>query len=352
MSEKTIGLEAIRRGRDALAHSPPVVPTPALTMAASLLPPAGQQRVLEMVGPIGGLPTIMGGQEMAGPFKVVWAFTGPDGGLWTEVYHTSTGTPFTLAHPPDDVVNQRLAFLSPQCAIAYVQATDLSTPKASYRSYRGAPGTFPGSGAASNVGELADCHIYRVFAADYTYVQKFFRGIPHICFQRDARGTEQSGAAEALIRAFTNSLPGMGYGWLTVTPVDRTPLAQYAWNEIKKAEELPAPGLTTLTLASPITLSTQKQVYISKCDQKLLPGINGIWNATSPAEGQITIRYQLAQGATVLSPKGRLRVYTSTFRGFVNTIPVAFEGFGSRRTRENFTRGRRGPSAKGIRTLV
>jgi hypothetical protein len=289
---------------------------------------------------------------MAGPFKVVWAFGGPGGGFWTEVYHTSTGTPYTLASPPLETINQRLAFLSPQCSLEYIQATDLSTPKASYRNYSTLAGLYPGSGAASNVGELADCQQYRLFAADFTYVFKFFRGIPHIAFQRTAGGIESAGGIGDLVRAFAASIAGLGYGWLTVTPVDRAPLAQYAWNEIKKAEELPAAGLTTLTLASPVTLSAQKQVYISKCDGKLLPGINGIWNATSPAEGQITIRYQLAQGATVLSPKGRLRVYTSTFRGFVANIPAAFDGFGSRRTREYFTRGRRGASVKGIRTLV
>jgi hypothetical protein len=290
-------------------------------------------------------------------YKVVWAFSGPEGTFWTEVYHVASGTPFNIVTQAAGKTVNRLLFLSPQCSLEYIQASDLTTPKSSYRQYLRLPGTAPGGGAASAVGEADDCLIYKIFNAQNQYRFAFFRGAPKVQFNRNANGAPLTPAADASIVAFCQDLQTLGYGWLRVQPVNKIPAQIFSWNPIQTVTGAVQPGFANLTLSNPITLQNPPTIYISQQDKKLLPGLNGIWTAAlvgNPPSQVIQIQYQVAGNAVIAQPKGRLRNYTLVFTAFA-AAPAAqpmFDNFGSRKTRDLFSRGRRSPFAPGLRTLV
>jgi hypothetical protein len=289
------------------------------------------------------------------PMKVVLGFGGPTGDFWTEIYHTAGGQPYATVQAFASIAQYRTAFMSSQCTLLYIQASDMATPKASYRAYLTRAGAMVAAGAVNGIGSTDDTLVYKFFNAQSQYIFKFFRGAPSNQFQRDPLGNEIAPTKDADIKTWFTQLVNLAAGWLQVTPVDRRPGQQFSWNSIESVDGQTFPGYALLTLQVNPILSASSQVYISKTDAKLLPGINGIWNAIAgPLPNQIKIKYQVANNAVVTNPNGRLRIYQTTFTPFANppAPPATFDNLSSHKTRDFFTRGRRAQSAKGLRTLV
>lgn len=287
------------------------------------------------------------------PQKIIWTFVGPTGDFWTEVYHGSFGSVYDATQIPTSIINERLAFLHASVTLDNITARDTAGNRKSYHRGVSLQGLVSGSGAVNAPAEASNCVIIRMYAVDYSSTLKYFRGFAANQFNFNQAGQASPPSSGTLIQKFCQDIAVAGYGWLPVTPTTKTVNGQYTYNQINKVDGTTTPGQAVLYLANTPTFTGTPMVYITGCDKKLLPGLNGIWSVANTSLNLVTVNYQVANNATITNPRGKLKVYLlQDLRAFNGSIPAGFEGFGNRKTRSDFTRGQGARRAPGIRALA
>ncbi len=315
-------------------------------------------------GPTGAIVAIPDavGLTQKGPganvFKVVFQFRGVDGSKWSELYFTNaSGTAEQIAASciPLGFIGPRLALLAAPFRLYSVSVTDTIYNRSAIKRTINRVGTAAvGATGVPLPPDLAGSYAYIQWQGTLGGTRKStMRGLPDAWFRFDSNLNQPVVDAEfkTKLGEWASVLIAGNYGWAPRVKVNKAvPPNVTMYNKIVSVNGSVTAGQATVTCVAPILLPANGSLTISQVDKKLLPGLSGRWFPISSTGNAFVIEYEVAAGANIDHPGGRIRVYQSDAFNKFSGFDVV--GSGSRRTANAFTPSRHGQSVRGLRTLV
>jgi hypothetical protein len=289
--------------------------------------------------------TFSQGVQFMPNFKCVFQFTQPNKG-WTETYYRTGADLASAANFPQSLIASMTIFRDPLTILQKCRVSDVLNNRVSI------PVTIAQNGTRTSTGPEAAglAAVVTLLAPQFGASRKvWLRGIIDLDFARSSvSGVDvPSGSLIQAINSFINQLSTNGFVIRSLTKLGPPPNNYITINSVGIVAG--AGQVTLNTVAGPV-YNPGTQLIINQVNQKVLPGLKGIFSVISSTATTVVIPYNGTVTEVLTLQKGRFRVATYNYGAMVNT-GAGFSNFSTRSTGKNPLGGRGAKrGARGIRS--
>lgn len=286
---------------------------------------------------------------MAATYRVTLKFIASDGSTWNEVYYQEGSSAEAASLLSSLFRSRRLALLHPTYTLQSVYAANVAGGRDTSIDVLNLPGQASTLFGPATSGDTAFCNMK---SAAGTSRKLMLRGLPDTFIVKNVNTGKDAPPAffTTPLNAFFLRLANEGYGIRSVSAP--TVVGALAPRSIITVDGHTNPGLSILTLDAPGLYLVGDRIIITRASPKDLPGLNGHWPVRAVAGNLVTIPYQTTLSLSLGGGQAQCRkeVYSATQVFSAGQCKFAY--YGTRRTRDFFTRSAGARRAVRLRHLV
>jgi hypothetical protein len=268
-------------------------------------------------------------------YKIVFQYVEAGKGF-QEVYYRNASTLQQAATIDTDLIYALTSFRNPLTYLKKARVSDtLNLRNTAVVNINTSSGYNPGNPAASGV-----CAVFQLNGlAPGGTRQLRLRGLNTGDMIRNPGTGADSMSADLTIRTnyLLNALQSRNFEIRSLIPTANTPTT---WPQITSVTGTAGSGLITLNYMAGLVVTAGQYIKVTQVNQKLFPGLTGLFQAVAVTGTSVTIKYNPAQtfAATGLQ-KGRFKIANFQY-GIINATNSAFSQWSTRITGKDPTGGR------------
>jgi hypothetical protein len=283
-------------------------------------------------------------------FRVTWQYKSGSGSNWNEVFYLDASTPAIAATVFPALLSFRLLMLHPQNTLLGIRSAQVGVARKTAFS----PMNLPGTATLSVLGEVGPdvagtAMVLGLGGVNGGSRKLWLRGVPDGFTILDPNNSNAFllASVKALIVGYIRNLALNGYGLLQVMPPAPGALTNLP---IISVDGSAKNGTSVVTTMGVPVYPPGSRVIIGGCSPKNTPALNGRFSLIGGITGStFVIPYQTPQGIIVTENLGHVRQETFAAVNVVSPTASNFLYFGTRKTKNAFSRSRGARRAVRIR---
>lgn len=281
-------------------------------------------------------------------FKAIWNFSEDNGATFSEQYYCSASDANAAALLGKALLNARLALLDSTITFIGTRSSSVIGNRVTSQQTYLLNGTFTNTLGPLQVGA---CAVLNLASAGGGSRRLWMRGLPSALVVRNSTtGQDQPPPTlKKLLDTFFQALADAGFG---IRQLQKLNGASVQKQNITQVDGAANPGKSVITLTPANLLTVPGSVLIQATNPKDLPGLKGVFPIIAATANSVTIPYVTPQNLLIVAKQGYVK--QALYQPVSTFVPLqcGFKYYGTRASKNPFSRSRGARRAVRLRTLA